>query len=101
MVGACHDETPIRVGMTKDEVNRVLGNPGPELGFGPDIMVADVIYSRTDWLGGRRQWVVIITRRDTGPQARVTGFHTAYYPFADMPPWLNAFRDAFGPRPAP
>lgn len=78
----------------EDDVKLMLGRPDRQArGCRGVTPVSIWRWSRVDWLGARRTRVVIFTDgiADTDK--------ANYEPGAESPFWLDALRDAFGPRP--
>jgi hypothetical protein len=94
MADACSTD-PICVGMTTQAVDAVAGEHVAFFAVGPRL-VGIGGYSGTDCLGGVKEWGILLDTDDC-----MTSCDVHYRPFAATPPWLDALRDAFGPRPAP
>ena len=95
--GACRVENPITptglAGLDRTHVERMLGRPVLGMSEGEG---SEELFWRADGMGGRRDWWIFFDGN-----CRVRDFNTHYHPFAACPPWLDALRDAFGPRPSP
>jgi hypothetical protein len=80
----------------QDDVELILGKPDTKRaqpGLGRTVTVWS--WERVDWLGGRQ---VRFVGFESGI---VDGEWASYHPFVATPPWLDALRDTFRPRPAP
>ena len=79
---------------SEDDVKLMLGQPD-EVHVVPWCKDAVWVWRRVDWLGGWR------VGRVSFISGMADGQVTGYRLFARTPPWLDALRDAFGPRPVP
>ncbi len=94
VAGACRVESPnlnpVRLGMSKTEVDAVFGRPDNSNFFFN--MGGYVTYRRVDWLGGEQMMHVVFDAN-----FRVVSFSTQYSPFAVTPPWLAALHSGAVP----
>ena len=87
--GTCWTDTPETIiGLDREAVGKVLLRPYSEISWPTG---SNCSYSQTDWLGGKRDWLV--QYRD----GFVVDSDVVYFPFRARPPWLQSIQRILTP----